>query len=91
MGFFKKLKDKVTAPNANLELKLSKYAFCFRRKLGGSLIVSAKEDFDSTEVRCEIECSQEARVIRYQYDPAIKRSLPHEVTETSVLLQQNPY
>jgi hypothetical protein len=90
MGFFKKLKDKVTAPNANLELKLSKYAFALGENLEGSLVVWAKEDFDSTEVRCEIECTQEARVIRYQYDPAIKRSLPHEVTETSVLFAAKP-
>lgn len=90
MGFFKKLRDKVTAPNANLELKLSKYAFALGENLEGSLVVSAKEDFDSTEVRCELECTQEARVIRYQYDSSIKRSLPREVTETSVLFAAKP-
>lgn len=90
MGFLKKLRDKVTAPNANLDLRLSKSAFALGENLEGSLTVLAKEDFDCTEVRCEITCTEEARTIRYHYDPAIKRSLPHEVTETSVLFAAKP-
>ncbi len=90
MGLFKKLRDKVTAPNASVDLKLDKNAFSLGDNLTGSLVISAREDFDSTEIRCEMACTEEARVIRYQYDPTIKRSVPREVMETQVLFAAKP-
>lgn len=90
MGFFKKLHDKVTKPDVTLDLRLEKYAFALGENITGFLAVSVKEDFDSTEVRCEIACTEEAKTIRYQYDPAVKRSLPREVVETRVLFATKP-
>jgi hypothetical protein len=90
MGFFKKLHNKVTAPDANVELKLGKYAFALGENLQGSLSISSREDFDSTEVRCEIACTEEAKAITYQYDPAIRRSVPREVMQSAVLFAAKP-
>jgi hypothetical protein len=90
MGFFKKLHNKVTPPDANVELKLSKYAFALGDNLEGSLSISSREDFDSTEVRCEIACTEESKAITYQYDPAIRRSVPREVMQSAVLFAAKP-
>ncbi len=90
MGFFKKLHNKVTAPDGTLDLKLTNYAVALGGNLEGSLNLSAREDFDATEVRCEISCVEEARVIRYDYDAAARRTLPREVTESAVLFSAKP-
>jgi hypothetical protein len=90
MGFFKKLHNKVTAPDANVELKLDKCSVVLGENLEGSLALCAKENFDSTEVRCEIQCVEEAKIIRYEYDAAARRSLPREVTESAVLFATKP-
>lgn len=56
MLFFKKLKDRFTAPEANVLLKLSQYSVALGDNLNGTLTVSSMEDFEVTEVRCEISC-----------------------------------
>jgi hypothetical protein len=88
--FFKKFKDKFTAPNANVQLKLTQYSVALGENLSGSLTISSMEDFEATEVRCEISCVEKARVIRQEYDPQLKRSLPREVEESSVLFAAKP-
>jgi hypothetical protein len=90
MGFFKKIHNKVTPPDANVELKLGKYAFYLGENVEGSLALSSREDFDATEVRCEIACTEEAKTIRYEYDPAIRRSIPREIMQTAVLFSAKP-
>src|SRR5512147_845066 len=90
MGFFKKLHNKVTAPDGNVELKFEKCAVTLGENLEGSLALCAKEDFDCSEVRCEIQCVEEAKVIKYEYDAAVRRSLPREVTESAVLFSAKP-
>jgi hypothetical protein len=90
MGFFKKLHNKVTPPDANAELRLGKYAFSLGENVEGSLALSSREDFDATEIRCEIACTEEAKTIRYEYDPAIRRSIPREVMQTAVLFSAKP-
>lgn len=88
--FFRKFKDKFTAPNANVQLKLGQYSVALGENLNGTLTVSAMEDFEVTEVRCEISCVEQARVIRQVYDAQLKRSLPREVQESSVLFTAKP-
>ena len=90
MPFFKKFTNKFTAPEANVQLKLGQYSVALGENLDGSLTVSSKEDFEATEVRCEISCVEQAKVIRQEYDPQLRRSLPREVQESSVLFSARP-
>jgi hypothetical protein len=90
MHFLKKLHNRVTVPDSNVNLQLNSWNVALGDKLSGSLVLSAKEDFDCTEIRCEIECVETANVIRYQYDPTLKRSVPREVTESAVLFASKP-
>jgi hypothetical protein len=90
MLFFKKFTNKFTAPEANVQLKLGKYSVALGENLDGTLTVFSKEDFEATEVRCEISCVEEAKVIREEYDPQLRRSLPREVQDSAVLFAAKP-
>ena len=90
MDFLKKLHDKVSAPDGALELRLDNWSVPLGGSLMGSLVFSAQEDFDCTEVRCEVDCVETARVIRHVYDPNFRRSLPHESEETATLYAIKP-
>ena len=90
MSFFKKFTNKFTAPNANVQLKLNQYSVTLGENVEGTLTVSSTDDFDATEVRCEISCVEQARVIRQEYDPQLRRMLPREVQESSVLFSAKP-
>jgi hypothetical protein len=90
MSFFKKFTNKFTAPEANVQLKLGSYSVALGENLSGALTVSSKEDFESTEVRCEIQCVEQAKVIKQVYDTTLKRSVPQEVQDSAVLFAAKP-
>jgi hypothetical protein len=90
MGLFKKFTNKFTAPEANVQLNLNNFSVGLGENLEGTLVVSSKEDFDATEVRCEIQCVEHAKTVRQVYDAELRRSLPREVEESSVLFSAKP-
>ena len=90
MGFLKKFTKKLTAPEASVQLRLSNYSVSIGENLQGTLNVTSKEDFEATEVRCEITCVEQAKVIREVYDSALKRSIPQVVDESAVIYCAKP-
>jgi len=90
MGLFKRFTNKFTAPQASLQLNLDKFSAELGENLMGSLVVSSGEDFDVTEVRCEVQCVEQAKVIKQVYDPGLKRTLPREVMASAVLFAAKP-
>ena len=90
MDFLKKLHNKVTVPDSNINLELNSWNVSLGDKLTGSLELVVKEDFEATEVRCEIECVETANVIRNEYDQTLRRSIPREVTESKIIFASKP-
>ena len=90
MGFLKKFTNKLTAPDANVQLRFASYSVALGDNLQGSLNVISKEDFQTTEVRCEIACTEQAKVIKEVYDVALKRSIPQVVEESVVIYGAKP-
>ncbi len=90
MGLFKKFTNKFTAPDTNLQLNLNKYSVALGENLEGTLIISSKEDIAAEGVRCEIQCVENARVIRQVYDAELRRTLPREVQDSAVLFSARP-
>ncbi|MEM2099412.1 MAG: hypothetical protein QXU99_06725 [Candidatus Bathyarchaeia archaeon] len=88
--FLKKLKEKFTAPNANLQLNLGQYSVALGENLTGKIIVNSMEDFDATEVRYEISCVERAKAIRMEYDAQLRRMVPRETEVSSVLFSAKP-
>lgn len=90
MGFLKKFTNRLTAPEATVSLKFGSYCVALGENLSGSLNVCAGEDFDVTEVRCELQCVEQARVIKQVYDSELRRTLPREVEDSVVLFSARP-
>lgn len=90
MGFFKKFTSRLTAPEANVHLNLSNYSVSLGENLQGNLNVQSQEDFLTIEVRCEILCTQQSKVLKNVYDPALKTSIPKLVDETAMLCNMKP-
>jgi hypothetical protein len=90
MGFLKKFTNKLTAPEASVQLRLSNYSVILGENLQGDLNVTSKEDFETTEVRCDLACTEQAKVIREVYDAALKRSIPRVVDESAVIYCTKP-
>jgi hypothetical protein len=90
MGFLKKFTNRLTAPEASIQLSLSNYSVSLGENLEGTLNVYSKEDFETTEVRCEIACIEQAKVIREVYDATLKRSIPRVVDESTVIYCAKP-
>ena len=90
MGLFKKFTNKFSVPETNLQLNLNKFSVALGENLDGTLVVSSREDIEADEVRCEIQCVEQARVIRQVYDAQLKRTLPREVKDSAVLFSARP-
>jgi len=90
MGFLKKFTNKFTAPEASVNLKLGNYCVALGEDLSGSLAVYSKEDFEATEVRCELQCVEQAQVVKQVYDPQLRRSISRTVEDSAVLFSARP-
>jgi hypothetical protein len=90
MSFFKKFKDKLTSPRARVYLQLAKNTFELGEMAEGTLSVSSEEEFDAKEVRCEINCVEEAKRMKYVNDPALNRQVMREVQESATLYSAKP-
>jgi hypothetical protein len=90
MGFLKKFTNKLTAPDVSVQLRLSNYSVSIGENLKGNLNINSKEDFETTEVRCELACTEQAKVIREVYDAALKRSIPRVVDESAIIYCAKP-
>ena len=90
MGFLKRFTNKLTPPDASVQLRIANYSVSLGDNLQGTLSVASKEDFETTEIRCEIACMEQAKVIKQVYDPALKRSIPQVVDESFVIYSAKP-
>ena len=90
MGFFKKFTNKLTVPDASVQLRFTNYSVASGDNLQGTFNLASKEDFESTEIRCELACVEQAKAIREVYDPALKRSVPRVVEESVIIYSAKP-
>ena len=90
MGFLKKFTNRLTAPKASVQLKFECNCMALGENLAGVLAVYAMEDFEATEVRCELQCIEKAQVIKQVYDSELKRTIPRSVEESAVLFSTRP-
>jgi hypothetical protein len=90
MSVFKKLKEKVTPPKARLTIELKKPFFILGDSVEGVVQVESQEEFDCTEIRCELECIEKVRRIRRVYDATLKREIEQQVWESAILFSTKP-
>ncbi|MEM3731070.1 MAG: hypothetical protein QW667_06845 [Candidatus Bathyarchaeia archaeon] len=90
MAFLRKLKEKVTPPKATVTLNLNKNSVALGENIEGSLQISSDEDFEAKEIRCEIQCIEEAKRIRRVYDQNLRREVERQVMESATLYSAKP-
>ena len=90
MSFFKKIKDRVTSPNAKIVIQLNKISFALGENVEGTATITSNEEFDAKEVRCEFQSVETKKNVSMRFDPAMNRSVPKEVTESATLYSARP-
>jgi hypothetical protein len=90
MSFFKKFKDKLTPPKARISLQLNKSSFGLGEDTEGTLAVTSDEEFDAKEIRCEIQCVEDAKRVKYVFDSTVNREVLKEAKESSTLYSGKP-
>jgi hypothetical protein len=84
------LEGHLVAPKAEANLQLNDSYVVLGDNLEGTFTVSPREDIQVTEIRCEINCTETAQVMRNEYDPALKMTVTRQVTERRVLYSAKP-
>jgi hypothetical protein len=90
VSFLKGLKNRLVSPKANISLKLNKSGYATGEDMEGVLAVSSSEDFQAAEIRCEIQCVEEARRTKRVYDENLRMNVDRQVTETATLFAAKP-
>lgn len=90
MSFFRKFKERLTPPNASISLELARWRFSPGEIVQGNLIVKSDEDFDATQIRCEIECVEEIKSRVSEYDSSSKRTVEREVWNRITHFSEKP-
>ncbi len=85
MGFFRRLKERVTKPKATVVLSLNKNAFTLGEDLKGTLLVTSDEEFDATGLRAEFQCIERRKKGKYEWNERTKRNEWEEYWETATL------
>lgn len=56
MAFFKRLKERVTKPEANVSIVLDRYSYSLGEELAGTLCLTSKDEFDIDEIKVVAVC-----------------------------------
>ncbi len=90
MGFFKKLKGRFTKPEASVSLTIPKSTFELGEDLKGAIVVSSQEEFDATEVRAELRCTEKRKREKTEYDERQRRNVRRVYWDMATLHSANP-
>lgn len=90
MALFRKIKDKLTPPKANISMIFNKNSFVLGENVEGALSLFSNEEFDAKEIRCEIQCIEEVKRIKRVYDEAYRREVERQITESATLYSAKP-
>jgi hypothetical protein len=81
LGFFKMFRK----PKTQITFKIPKRTLALGATVEGTITVSAKEEFDATEIRAELRCIEKQRRERWVYNERLRRNIRHEYWETATL------
>lgn len=85
LGFFKMFKK----PKTEVKLELVKKTMTLGASTSGTIIISAKEEFDATEVRAELRCIEKIRRERWVYNERLRRNVRHVYWDSATLLSDD--
>jgi hypothetical protein len=81
LGFFKMFRK----PKTKITFKITKPTIALGATMDGIITISAKEEYDATEIRAELRCIEKRRRERWVYNQRLRRNIRHEYWETATL------
>jgi hypothetical protein len=85
LGFFKMFKK----PKTEIQLQLRKTTLALGANTNGAIIISAKEEYDATEVRAELRCVERIRRETWVYNNRLRRNVRHVYWDSASLLSED--
>jgi len=85
LGFFKMFKK----PKTEIQLQLGKTTLALGANTNGTIIVSAKEEYDATEIRAELRCVERIRRETWVYNNRLRRNIRHVYWDSASLLSED--
>jgi hypothetical protein len=80
----------MTSPKARISLQLGKSSYSLGEDVEATLAVTSEEEFDAKEIRCEIQCVEDAKRMKYMFDSSVNRNVLKEARESSTLYSGKP-
>ena len=85
LGFFKMFKK----PKTEIKLELTKRTVALGTSTSGSIIISAQEEFDATEIRAELRCIEKIRRERWVYNNRLRQNIRQVYWDSATLLSDD--
>ena len=85
MGFFKRFRK----PKTTVNLELPTTTVALGSSIEGTIRISSKEEFDTTEVRAELRCIEKRRRERWVYNQRLGRDVRQVYWDTATLLSED--
>ena len=85
MGFFKRFRKPKTA----IKFEIEKRTMALGASTSGTITISAKEEFDATEIRAELRCIEKRRRERWVYNERLRRNIRHVYWDSATLLSDD--
>jgi hypothetical protein len=76
-------------PKTAVKLELQKKSLSLGSKTIATISVSAKEEFDATEIRAELRCVEKVRRENWVYNQRLRRNVRHVYWDTATLLSDD--
>jgi len=85
VGFFKRFKK----PKTKVTFEIPTSSVSLGSSISGTITISAKEEFDATEVRAELRCIEKRRRERWVYNERRRRNIRHVYWDSATLLSED--
>jgi hypothetical protein len=76
-------------PKTEINLELAKRTIPLGTSTNGTINISAKEEFDATEVRAELRCIEKIRRERWVYNKRLRQNVRHAYWDSATLLSDD--
>ena len=85
MGFFKMFRK----PKTTVKFVIPKKTVALGSSISGTITVSSKEEFDTTEIRAELRCIEKRRRERWVYNERLRRNVRRVYWDSATLISED--
>jgi hypothetical protein len=76
-------------PKTTVKFEIAKTTVALGSSISGTISLSSKEEFDTTEVRAELRCIEKRRRERWVYNERLRRNVRHVYWDSATLISED--